>query len=105
MSNKTIPLDKVHSEIAKINLSPKLEELLGNYSDWLFELLDDGSIFRHNGFHDYVLGTDTGILFEFLVENNIGIRPSGFEFYLTEEDSESTEESEESNCSEVVGQK
>jgi len=105
MSDKTIPLDKVHSEIAKINLSPKLEELLGDYSDWLFELLNDGCRFRHNGFHDYVLGTDTGTLFEFLVENNIGIRPSGFEFFLIEEDSGHTEESEQSNCPKDYGRK
>jgi len=105
MSNKTIPLDKVQSEIAKINLSPKLEKLLGDYSDWLFEFLGERSRFGHYGFDDSVHGTQSGVLYDFLTENNIGIRPSGFEFYLIEEDSESTEESEQSNWSEVVGQK
>ena len=101
MSNKTIPLDKVHSEIAKIYLSPKLEGLLNHFSEWCSYEQQDWEF----EFLDSISGTELGTLYTFLIENNIGIRPSGFEFYLTEEDSESTEESEQSNCSEVVGQK
>ena len=101
MSDKTIPLDKVHSEIAKINLSPKLEELLKDFSEWCSYQQEDWE----GEFYEYMVGTPSGILYDFLTENNIGIRPSGFEFYLTEEDSGSTEESEQSNCSEDYGRK
>jgi len=101
MKIHSIPLDKVQSEIAKIDLYPKLEELLNDFSewcsceqqDWKFEFLDS------------ISGTELGILYEFLTENNIGIRPSGFEFYLIEEESDTTEESEQTNWSEVIGQK
>lgn len=105
MKIHSIPLDKVQSEIAKIDLYPKLEELLGDYSDWFYELLDGSYVRQHDAFHDFVGGTEAGILYEFLTENNIGIRPSGFEFYLIEEESDTTEESEQTNWSEVIGQK
>ena len=101
MSNKTIPLDKVQSEIAKINLTPQLETLLDSFAEWCSDQQDDWE----QEFYESMIGTASGILYDFLTENNISIRPSGFEFYLIEEDSESTEESEQSNWSEVVGQK
>ena len=101
MSSKTIPLDKVHSEIAKINLSPKLEGLLNHFSEWCsYENQDWGFEFL-----DSISGTELGTLYTFLIENDIWIRPSGFEFYLIEEDSGSTEESEQSNCSDDYGRK
>ena len=101
MSNKTIPLDKVQSEIAQLNLSPKLEGLLNHFSEWCsYENQDWGCEFL-----DLISGTELGTLYAFLIENNIWIRPSGFEFYLIEEESDTTEESEQTNWSEVIGQK
>ena len=89
MTNKSIPLDKVQSEIAKTNLEPKLEELLANCSGWLTYLMDEGSSFmRHHGLYAHLEGSDSLILLNFLEENGIGVRPSGFEFYRIEEESE-----------------
>ena len=101
MTNTTIPLDKVQSKIAQINLSPQLEELLKEFSEWCSYQQEDWEVY----FLEEILGTELETFYKFLYQNNISIRPSGFEFYLIEEDSESTEESEQSNCLEVVGQK
>ena len=101
MSNKTIPLDKVQLEIAKINLTPQLETLLDSFAEWCSDQQDDWEY----EFYESMIGTSSGILYDFLTDNNIGIRPSDFEFYLIKKESDDTEESEQSNWSEVVGQK
>ena len=82
MSKKIIPLDKVQSVIAKIDLSPKLEQLLDDFSQWSLWQQEDWG----DEFSDHVSGTESGTLCEFLNENKIGIRPSGFEFYQIEEE-------------------
>ena len=104
MSNKIIPLDKVQSEIAKIDLGPKLEQLLQDFSAWMLDYVDTGVFHRHHGFDDDI-SEELITLWNFLYENKIGIRPSGVEFYVYENDSNTTEESEQTNWSEVIGQK
>ena len=104
MSKRPIPLDKVQSEIATIDLGPKLEQLLQDFSEWMFDFVDTGVFHRHHGF-DEDISEELIPLWNFLYDNNISIRPSGVEFYVYEKDSDTTEESEQSNCSEVVGQK
>ena len=89
MSNRTIPLDKVQSEIAQINLNPKLEELLSDFSTWSAYQQEDWN----DHFLDYSYGSESGIIYRFLTQYSIGIRPSGFEFYLIEKDSCITGES------------
>jgi len=89
MTSNSIPLDKVQSEIAKINLEPKLETLLADCSEWLTDLMsEEGSFMRHHAVYDYLEDSESGILLNFLEENGISIRPSGFEFYRIEEESE-----------------
>ena len=104
MSQRMIPLDKVQYEIGTIDLGPKLEQLLQSFSAWMLDYVDTGVFHRHHGF-DEDISEELITLWNFLYENNIGIRPSGVEFYVYENDSGTTEESEQSNCSEVVGQK
>lgn len=79
MSNKSIPLDKVQSVISQINLTPILEVLLNDFSKWSSENQRD----QEEEFSEYLSnnGDDEMFLFEFLLLNDIGIRPTGFEFY------------------------
>ena len=92
MSNKTIAFDEVNSVIAKINLSPKLDELLYEFSQWCSYQAEDWE----EDFCDYMSGTQVATLYEFLNQNNIGIRPSGFEYFI-KEDLGNAEESQQND--------
>ena len=93
MSKKTIPLDKVQSVMASIDLCPKLGELLDEFSQWYSYQAEDWE----DNFCDSLFGTQMETLYEFLTDNNIGIRPSGFEFYQIQEDSGNTSESQQND--------
>ena len=96
MSQRMIPLDKVQSEIGTIDLGPKLEQLLQSFSAWMLDYVDTGVFHRHHGFDDYI-SEELITLWNFLYENNIGIRLSGAEFYVYEKDSDTTEGSQQNN--------
>ena len=93
MSKEAIQLDKVQLVIANINLCPKLREPLDEFSQWYSCQAEDWE----DNFCDSLFGTWVGTLYEFLTDNNIGIRSFGFEFYQIEEGSGSTTESQQND--------